>query len=226
MKGTYLLVNFLAVSVPFVFSFHPKIKFNRNFSAFFKANLIAAALFLVWDVIFTARGVWSFNPDYTLGIEIYNLPIEEILFFLCIPFACTFSYHCAGIFWKIKWSNSTENIFVLLLSALLLVAGIVFREKAYTSVTCLVTAALLLSLKYYFKADWLAQFFLVYLFLLIPFFVVNGILTGTGLEEPVVLYNNSENLGIRLLTIPVEDTFYGMALIMLNVFLFERFRKN
>lgn len=57
MKFTYLLVNFCAVIVPFVFSFHPRIKFNRNFPAFFKANLIAAALFLIWDAIFTAKNV-------------------------------------------------------------------------------------------------------------------------------------------------------------------------
>jgi lycopene cyclase domain-containing protein len=55
---------------------------------------------------------------------------------------------------------------------------------------------------------------------------VNGVLTGTGIEEPVIWYNNSENLNIRLGTIPVEDAFYGMLLILLNISLFEFFQKR
>lgn len=224
MKLTYLLVNFCAVIVPFIFSFHPRIKFNRNFQAFFKANLIASVLFLTWDAIFTANNVWSFSPDYTLGIKLYNLPLEEVLFFVCIPFACTFSYHCATLFFKIKWSPVAESVFIWLFCTLLLITGIIFWQRAYTSVTFIGTAAFLLLLKFYFKANWLPRFFTVYLFLLVPFFIVNGILTGTGLEQPVVSYNNAENLGIRLLTIPMEDVVYGMELVMLNVFLYERFK--
>ena len=54
---------------------------------------------------------------------------------------------------------------------------------------------------------------------------MNGILTGSGIEEQVVWYNDSENLGKRLGTIPVEDILYGMTLILLNYYLTELFRK-
>ena len=66
----------------------------------------------------------------------------------------------------------------------------------------------------------------IYPVLLIPFFFVNGILTGSGLQEPVVWYNNAENSGIRLFTIPVEDVFYGFELILLNIFLYEYFKSK
>jgi len=226
MKWTYLSVNLCSVIVPFVFSFHPKIKFNTTFSAFIKANFIVTILFLIWDAIFTAKGIWSFNPDYTLGLNIYNLPLEELLFFICIPFSCLFTYHCSTIFLKIQWNQKAEFYFILCFSLILLLMGIIYWDKSYTAVTCISTAFLLSTIKFYFKVDWLAQLFSVYAVLLIPFFIVNGILTGTGLEEPVVLYNNTENLGIRLLTIPIEDVVYGLELILLNIFLYQKFLRN
>jgi lycopene cyclase domain-containing protein len=70
------------------------------------------------------------------------------------------------------------------------------------------------------RINWFGRAVSVYLILLIPFLIVNGILTGTGLEEPVVRYNHSETLGIRLLTIPVEDIFYGFELLLLNLLIY------
>jgi lycopene cyclase domain-containing protein len=68
------------------------------------------------------------------------------------------------------------------------------------------------------------KFFTIYPVLLIPFFVVNGILTGSVIEQPVVWYNNQENLGIRLFTIPVEDIFYGLELMVLTILFYENFK--
>jgi lycopene cyclase domain-containing protein len=223
MKWTYLLVNFFTVIVPFIFSFHPRIKFHQKFTGFFKANLIVSVLFLIWDAYFVADGVWSFNPDYILGYKVYNLPLEEILFFVCIPFACLFTFHCFLIFKSITWNKKFEDCFILTLSSVLLIIGMVFWQKDYTSIVFISTSVLLLIIKFYFKVDWLPQLFSIYPVLLIPFFIVNGILTGTGLEHPVVIYNNSENMGIRLLTIPVEDTVYGFELILLNLFMYHIF---
>ncbi|MES2560949.1 MAG: lycopene cyclase domain-containing protein [Bacteroidota bacterium] len=226
MKSLYLLVNFFTVIVPFVFSFHPKLKFNKEFKYFFLANFLVAFTFITSDIFFTKLEVWGFNPEYVTGLYLVNLPIEEVLFFICIPFACVFTYHCLNLFIKPSWKPQTENIIILSLSIPLLVTGILFIDKLYTSFTFISLGILLLLFKYVLKLDWLPKLLGMYAILLIPFFIVNGILTGTWIDNPVVWYNNDENLGIRLMTIPVEDVFYGFELILLNVCLYEYFKSN
>jgi lycopene cyclase domain-containing protein len=226
MKWLYLLINFFTVIVPVVFSYHPRLKFYKTFKYFFAANTIIAIIFITWDVYFTSMGIWGFNPKYVSGIYFFNLPVEEILFFICIPFACIFTYHCLNLFFKISWRASTENIFIIISSLALFIIGISFYNKLYTSYTFISLSVLLIFLRFYLKVNWLPKLISIYPVLLIPFFIVNGILTGSGLQQPVVWYNDTENLGIRLFTIPVEDIFYGFELILLNVFLYERFKNK
>jgi lycopene cyclase domain-containing protein len=225
MKYVYLLINLSAVSIPVIFSFHPRLQFFKQWKAFFKANILVAPVFIFFDSLFTRYAVWGFNPDYVSGIHLFYLPFEEILFFICIPFACVFTYHCLGLFYRFEWNKKIENLLVNLLAAALFTIGLFYIDKLYTASTFISLSVLLLLINYFFKVSWMGKFLLVYAVLLIPFLIVNGILTGTGLEQPIVWYNNTENLGIRFLTIPIEDVFYGMELILLHVFFFERFKK-
>jgi len=73
-----------------------------------------------------------------------------------------------------------------------------------------------------FNLEILRKYYLTFLVMLIPFIIVNGVLTGTGIENEVVWYNNAENLNFRLLSIPIEDTMYAFSLILLNLLLIER----
>jgi len=68
----------------------------------------------------------------------------------------------------------------------------------------------------------MGKFYISYLVSLIPFYIVNGILTAI----PIVSYNNTENMGFRIGTIPFEDHFYSMSLILLNLVFFEYFRNG
>ena len=56
--------------------------------------------------------------------------------------------------------------------------------------------------------------------------IINGILTGTGIEHPVVWYNPEEIIGLRILSIPVEDVFYGMLMLICSVSIFEFLQKD
>ncbi len=67
----------------------------------------------------------------------------------------------------------------------------------------------------------MGRFYFTFGFILIPFLLVNGILTGSFIDGEVVWYNDKENLGFRLATIPFEDVFYGMLLLLCNISIFE-----
>lgn len=224
-KHTYLLINLLSISVPFIFSFHPKLRFDREWRRFWPACLIAGAIFISWDVFFTQIGVWGFNERYLTGFEIINLPLEEWMFFICIPYACVFTYHCLKKL--IKYNPVKESFYITLgFAVIILITGLLNTDKLYTSVTFISTAGFLLIHLFVLKSPYLGKFYFAYLVILLPFFIVNGILTGSFIEQEVVWYNNHENMGIRMFTIPVEDSIYGMFLILLNVTLYEQLARR
>ena len=72
----------------------------------------------------------------------------------------------------------------------------------------------------------LSKIFITFLFILIPFFLVNGILTGSFIEQPIVWYNDMENMGVRIGSIPVEDLFYAFSMLLTVIFLMELQQKE
>ncbi len=225
MKGFYyLFINIACFSVPFIASFYAKHAFYKKWSSFFKANLIVSLFFLIWDFWFTEIGVWGFNSDYLCGIYIGNLPLEEVLFFICIPYACVFTYFALKYLVKNNPLKQIEKYITIVLMLLSLVVAYSFYDRLYTLCTALTTVLFLSYLKYN-KVN-LSYHYLTYLIILPFFFISNGILTGSLLENPIVWYNNAENLNIRIATIPVEDSFYGLMLILMNIELFRFFNKQ
>ena len=223
MKFTYLFIDFFSLAIPFLFSFHPSIRFYKDFKAFFAANLISGLCFIAWDIIFTGKEIWGFSEKYTIGVKVYNLPLEEVLFFVCIPFACVFTYRCLNVLFKRSWDSNNEKRISIFLVVLFFIIGIWHWKKTYTATTFISFSLMLFLVRFIFGQAWLGNLYRAWFILLLPFSVVNGILTGIGLSSPVVWYNAKETVGIRILTIPVEDIIYGFELFMLTVFLYELF---
>ena len=221
MNYLYLIVDIAAFIVPFLFSFHPKIKFYKEWKFVWTAIITTTLLFSIWDNYFTKIGVWGFNERYLSGYYLSNLPVEEILFFVCIPYACLFTYFCFKLFYGDHYRLKYEKRITLFIIVLSTVCALFSVDKLYTFYATAGLALFLSLLQFKVKVKWLSIFFYSHMFLLIPFFIVNGILTGTGLDEPVVWYNDNEIIGPRMHTIPVEDVFYGMLMLLFSTFLFE-----
>ena len=226
MKYLYLVLNFGSLLIPFIFSFHPKLKFYKYWKAHFLGLMITMLVFIPWDVFFTIHGIWGFNEDYFIGIKILSLPIEEWLFFICIPYACVFTHYALiNLIPNIGFHIKQTNIITYSLIVVFVLIALLHHDKWYTFVNFSYAAILLLMVKTC-CSEILKPYYLTFLVMLIPFFIVNGILTGSLIENEVVWYNNSENLNFRLITIPIEDTVYAFTLILTNLTFTQIFYKR
>ncbi|MCE2732085.1 MAG: lycopene cyclase domain-containing protein [Cyclobacteriaceae bacterium] len=219
----YLTVNFGSFIFPFIFSFLTFAKFYKEWKYALPAIILTGIVFIIWDEVFTQLGVWGFNPRYLTGIYLGSLPLEEVLFFFCIPYACVFSYFAVKNLITKPVLAKVESKITYALIVILLFLAIAYYDRWYTFITALVLLALLV-FHLWWKPKHLHTFYLSYLFVLIPFFLVNGILTGSWIDEPVVWYNNAENMSIRLGTVPADDLFYNMAMLLMSVSLYEFFK--
>ena len=191
--------------------------------------ILTMGVFIPWDVIFTINGVWGFNSNYFLGFEIFSLPLEEWLFFICIPFACVFTHYALLLYFpNLKLNKVATKAISISLVLILFILALANYDKWYSLVNFSL-AIPLTWLVYKYNPQLLQHFFLTFLVMLIPFFIVNGVLTGSWIDNQVVWYNNAENLGIRMGTIPVEDSIYAYSMILMNLYFFEylcsRFKK-
>lgn len=226
MWHLYLILDLASLSIPFLFSFHPKLQFYKLWKYFFPATFIMMAFFVSWDIIFTHYGFWGFNETYLSGMQLGNLPIEEWLFFICIPYACIFSlYSINKLLPKFSFSNKTIAIIYYTLQTILIATLLYNYDKWYTAVN-FTYAIILLALVFNYQRESLNMFFPVFAILLLPFFIVNGFLTGSWINEEVVWYNNAENLGIRIGTVPIEDSIYALTMLLTIYVLMEKFQNR
>jgi lycopene cyclase domain-containing protein len=203
MKFTYLLINFLTIFFPIILSFDKRVQFFKSWKFIVPGLFITGLLFII-------------------GVYMFNLPLEEILFFVTVPFACVFVYECLNYYVKkdiLKDYSSYITYILIILSALMLWQ---YYDRVYTLITFGLLALVLLLAEFILKSSILSRFYLAYLVSLFPFYIVNGILTSI----PIVMYNDVENMALRVGTIPLEDHFYSMSMLLINILLFEYFRNK
>lgn len=218
----YLYLNLFTIFFPLVLSFDKRVHFYTNWRYLFPAMLVTGLAFITWDQYFTQNGVWGFNPDYLLGIYLGKLPLEEVLFFITVPYACVFIYECLNTYIQKEWLQPIAPALTWVLIIGNLVVGVVFWGRWYTMLTCLLVPVLLGGYLLRFRYYRLGRFYMMYLVHLLPFLVVNGILTAL----PIVWYNNAHNVGIRIGTIPLEDTMYSMLMLLMVILIYENLKQK
>jgi lycopene cyclase domain-containing protein len=218
----YLLALVGSIFFPLILSFDKKVNFKQHFPSLLKSVPLVASLFIIGDILYTHLGIWGFSEKYHLKPEFFNLPYEELGFFFIIPFACVFLYEVTLSYFKLKASryfNRGLLVFALVFALL----ALIFTERLYTTATYSFTALILIYISFK-NPDNIVYLMFAFLLSILPFILVNGFLTGMFTDSPIVWYNDAENLGTRIFTIPIEDFSYSFNLISLNILVFEYFK--
>lgn len=220
----YLFLNIASISIPLIYSFERKMYFIKHWKSVFMAIFLVSIPFVLWDIAFTNNGVWGFNPRYLTGTTLFGLPFEEVLFFICIPYASIFTHYAYIHFLKNKYlADRTVRIITIILLVTALATIVYGYPKLYTTING-ATFIVLLLYSLMEKENHLSYFYISFSIVLIPFFIVNGILTGSLIAEEVVWYNTDEFMGVRLFTIPAEDIVYAFNLLYLNILIIEKLK--
>jgi lycopene cyclase domain-containing protein len=222
----YAWLMLSSLAGPLLLSFDKKVAFYRwwpKLSIGIGLNLL---LFVIWDSWFTKTGVWSFNSSYVWNFRLLELPIEEWLFFVVVPYASIFIYACLKAYTTDTWWQKKTSLLNYLFMAWCILSILIFSDKTYTVVNFSIALAVLVLQQFLIKGKYMGYFWMAYFIHLIPFLIVNGILTGATTPSPVVLYNSAEIIGFRIYTIPIEDTIYALTCLLLPITVFEGLKKT
>lgn len=218
MKYLYLWLDLITLFFPVVLSFDKRVHFFSSWKNVSIATVIIAVPYMMWDTFFTNRGVWGFNPAYLSGINVGSLPLEEVMFFFVVPFACVFIYACVKhYFAKISFTRLDSSLKIILF--LYIITLIFINPNGWYTMSATLSAAAVVVLWNRNKS--LRFVGISYLICLIPFVVVNGILTGGVTEEPIVWYNDLHNCSVRFWSIPLEDFIYAFGHLVSVILLYE-----
>lgn len=209
------------ITGPFLLSFDTKVHFYTYWKALFPAMLIVAVGFLVWDSYFTQEHIWGFTPEYVSGIYWGVLPIEECLFFLVVPYACVFIYEVLKAYLPKRRTAVLARLFAFTMVFSGMFLGFMHWENKYTVSACMLSSLLIIGLYFVARVKWFGDFVLLFLVALVPFLLVNGMLTGAATGQPVVWYSEQHIVGVRIGTIPLEDLYYNLCLLLPVVAVYE-----
>ncbi len=217
---TYLIIDLLTLAGPLLLSFDKKVAFYKSWSSLIPAIGCMMLVFIPWDIWFTHQGYWGFNQEHLAGVWMMGLPLEEWLFFVVVPYACVFVYACVKAYFPALRQRKMNPLPLLILSVVLIITSAMFWYQWYTLTAC-AGAGILLLWSGCKQMNYLSAFLVAYLICLIPFILVNGVLTGTGLHEPVVWYDSEQHVGYHFFSIPVNDFIYNFLMLLLTVIIYE-----
>jgi len=216
----YAIFNIIIISAPLILGCLKPFYFLKHWLQVLVSVLLVGVPYLIWDSL-VAGWHWKFNYHYILGIELFNLPVEEILFFMTVPAACLFT-------WEMLIRRLDNQSIPLLKTIrpvfyLLPVLGIIIflHGQQYTGLAIIFMGLAILSDRFLKTHLFLQKRFTIY-FILVIFFtlIFNGYLTW----RPVVVYNEIYKTGLKIFTIPLEDFGFGFSLIYLNTVVYEKLK--
>lgn len=174
-----------------------------------------------FDVVVVGK-FWSFSYDKTLGFSLFNIPFEEYLFFLTVPYICL-------LLWVYLQQSITSQLIVKKtvgcwgIIMFLFIGWLAMLHQTYYLSIVMVCIACICILQFLFNN---------FLVLQKNYLVFTGIvLVLTCMSDwyltaqKIIVYNPAVLIGVHILTIPLEDFIYSILMVLITVFIYETVKK-
>jgi hypothetical protein len=218
MKFAFLALAIAPLLFPLIFQFDKKLFSDGNFKAALGASLVSTIVFSVICIVQHWFGLLSYND--TMGIFFKDIPLEQYL----LNF--TFSFAAIGLYQylNLKFPKNDLQRYSLAMSNLLLGLCVAFLFFAYTKWYTLSTFAtllvLLLFIEYIGKLRFMYRAYRAFVVMLVPFYIIYGILFWSG----TITIAKNQLSGMCLASIPIENHFVALAMMLVSIYMFEFFR--
>ncbi|TXT67405.1 MAG: conserved membrane protein of unknown function [Promethearchaeota archaeon] len=218
----YFWLNFLVIIFPFLLSFDKKVAFWRRWPPLLLSMLVVSSSFIIWDIIVTEIGHWSFSETLAGTFKLINLPLGEWFFFIAVPYATVFIYECVRAYSTEKMLNIPRYVFIII-GSIGFIPMFFFLDRGYTVIMVIVFFITMLLVSFLVHEKFQSSWTIIALFLsYIPFLIFNGVFTFL----PIVSYSSEAIIGLRVISIPIEDFFYSFSLISLYYVFYSMFRER
>lgn len=88
----YLILMAACVAITLPLEFVLRARVYRRLPLLLPTILLVVVAFGAWDLLGIARDHWTYSPEFTTGLQLGIIPIEEIVFFIVIPLCALLSY--------------------------------------------------------------------------------------------------------------------------------------
>ncbi len=92
----YLLLMAACVLITLPLEFVLRARVYRRPLRLLLAMLPMLIIFVAWDVLGIVRDHWTYSEQFTTGIMLGVMPLEELVFFIVVPICGLLSYEGVG----------------------------------------------------------------------------------------------------------------------------------
>ncbi|HEX6760070.1 MAG TPA: lycopene cyclase domain-containing protein [Propionibacteriaceae bacterium] len=93
----YLLLMACCLLITLPLEFVLRARVYRRAAGLAFAIIPVVIIFSIWDIIGILRDHWSYSPRFTTGWKlIFDMPIEELVFFVVVPICGLLTYEAVG----------------------------------------------------------------------------------------------------------------------------------
>ncbi|GGM75250.1 hypothetical protein GCM10007108_11470 [Thermogymnomonas acidicola] len=202
----------LAIFVPVAaISFLTPFSRVRRYRPLIVSIAAVAPVYILWDELAVVFGTWKFDPAHVLGIYFFYIPVEEVAFFLVVPFSTLLIFEALDNYVKgtlpCRGTVAAASISIVLL----VILGVLNTSRSYTSVASFFSAGslalgLIVDRRLLVKKSLWAFLVVSY----IPFVFFDHLMV----TAPIFTYGRGAITGIRVAGIPVEEFEYVFSLLL------------